>query len=263
MNRLIVSLVVSFSLLAATAMAADASVVLCFPGGPGSTDDAQPVVDRFMAKLSKQMGWKKAKGAYFNQMSACKSAYKDRGATVVMLSLNLFLENRAAWKLTPVAVLTNSETSGQFHIVSKRAACENCLTGQTVATGLKASDRFLSKVAFDGRIAVGKDFQLKRTRSPIRAIKSLVRDKVIAAIVNDIQMRSLKGLPGTSEIKTILSGPKLPGAIVASVGKASKGLQKALLSFCKTEKALCKEMRITGFGKVNSVQLKSLGKKLR
>ncbi|HIA02461.1 MAG TPA: hypothetical protein EYN66_11205 [Myxococcales bacterium] len=263
MKRLLLLLVLIFTLTVTAATAGDASVVLCFPGGPGSTADAQPVVDRFMAQLSKEMGWKDAKGVYFNQMSTCKHAYKDHAATLVMVPLNVYLEVRTSWKLNPIVLMNNKESSGQFHVITKTASCSGCLKGQTVTTGLKMSNNFLSRVAFDGKLQVGKGFTLKRTRSPIRAIKSVLKDKAIAAIVNDAQRRSLKGLPGTEEINTIISGPKLPGAIVASVGKPAPALKKVLLGLCKAQKELCKEMRITGFGKVDSARLKSLEEKLK
>jgi hypothetical protein len=263
MNRTIPLLVVAFALGASSVLAADTRVVLCFPGGPGSTTDAQPTVDRFLARLDKEMGWKSSKGKYFNSMAACRNAYKDLAPTMVMVPLHVYLSTRAAWKLTPVAILQNKETSGQFHILTKNAACQNCLTGATVSTGLQVSDRFLSKVAFDGKVAVGKSFTVKRTRSPMRAIKLVVNGKAIAVIVDDVVKRSLEGLPLAQGLRAIVTGPQLPGAVVATVGKAPRKLAAVLTGLCKADRALCKEMRITRFGNVDPARLLALEKKLK
>ena len=187
MKQSILFFILGLILVSTPATARDASIVLCFPGGPGSTADAQPVVDRFVAELSKEMGWKDAKGIYLNILSACRNAYKDHAPTLVMASLDLYLSIKKGWSLKPLVQLNNKSTSGSFHIITKVPDCKDCLNGQTVVTGLKMSEKFLSKVAFDGKINVGKDFTLKRTRSPIRAIKSVVRGKAVAAIVNDTQ----------------------------------------------------------------------------
>ena len=121
----------------------------------------------------------------------------------------------------------------------------------------------MSRIAFSGNVDVTRDFQFARVRSAKKAVKSVLKGKAKAALINDVQFKSFKGLPLTKDLLSIHSGPKLPGAIVAGVNRTSAKLSVALKKLCKTDGALCKEMRLTGFGAVDSAQLQSLGDALK
>ncbi|MFT5430214.1 MAG: hypothetical protein ACI9OJ_000887, partial [Myxococcota bacterium] len=181
----------AFAVLLAGGASADTRVLLCFPGGPGSTEQAQPIVDEFLAKLAPAAGWTTATGNYTNDMDACKKAMAEGGAQVVMLPLDVYLAERSAWKLSPVATLANKETASKYHIVAKAGVTAEKLKGATVSTGLSASDSFLSRIAFNGAFDCAGDFKLKRERSALSAIKNVARGKVEAAIVNDVEQKAL------------------------------------------------------------------------
>ena len=245
-------------LLALTPMSASAEthVLLCCPGGPGSTADAQPIVDRFLTKLSALAGWDSAKGSYYNNMKACEGEMKA-SPSVVMVPLDIYLKERAAWKLQPAAVLTNKETSGSYHLVANKGTTLASLAGKTVATALKTDPQFLSRVAFDGKVDVA-GFTLSSTRSAFKAIKNVVKGKADAVILDDVQYNSLKGEKWAEGLEAVVSGPSLPGAIVAGVGSTPAKLAASLEQVCKDDQALCKDMRITGFGKVDTAKLTAL-----
>jgi len=61
----------------------------------------------------------------------------------------------------------------------------------------------------------------------------------------------------------VISGPALPGAIVASVGSEQPKLSQALLSVCQKHKETCEQMRVTGLQKVDVGQLAELIKQLQ
>lgn len=254
---------VSVTLTARPADAAEKRVLLCFPGGPGNTADAQPIVDKFLTKLAELAGWDKASGTYFNDMSACKKAFGSApGPQVMMVPLDVYLASRGQWKLTPVATLKNEEASGRFHLVAKSGTTLADLKGKRVLTGLRASGRFLSKVAFDGKVDVETHFTLTRKRSGFGAVKRVARGRAEAAILDDNQYRALKDLPFAKDLSAVLSGPELPGAIVAGVGSSPSKLAPALAKVCTSAPALCKDMRITGFGTCDTAKLATLEKQL-
>lgn len=260
MKRVLVPLLLS--LLVATPAAAESKrILLCFPGGPGSTADAQPVVDRFLGKIAGLAGWDSATGAYYNDMSACAAEMKKGAADVVIVPLDIYLKERAAWKLAPIATLENKETSGQYHLIAKEGATLASLKGKKLVTGLKCDEAFLGKVAFAGKLSTS-DYAFERERSPLRAIKNVAKGQADAAILDDNQKRALEGKPMGEGIVVVVSGPELPGAIVAGAGTVPSGLSDALAKVCQDSADLCNEMRIKGFGKVDAGRLAELEQQL-
>ena len=249
-------------LVALSASATSARVLLCFPGGPGSTEQAQPIVDEFLGHLASLTGWDDVNGTYINNMRDCRATMKAHPASVVMVPLDLFLAERKAWKLTANAALQNEETAGSYHLVALPGTTMESLSGKVVQTGLKASDTFLSRVAFDSKVDVTKSFTLERTRSARKAVKNAVKGKAAAAILNDIQFKALQSSAKYSKLTSLLAGPTLPGAIVANTGEKDDTLHKALLGVCKKHAEACKKMRITGFETVDSEKLSTLEKSL-
>lgn len=264
MKHVIVSLMALAVLLCAPPQAAaeEVKVLLCFPGGPGSTEDAQPIVDRFLGRVATLAGWAKASGTYCNDMTACQQAREDGAPQAVILPLDVYLANRARWNLTPVAALQNKEITGRYHVIVQKGKTLEAVKGQTLITSLKSAASFLSRVAFEGKISVETDFQFSRVRSPIRAIRNVVDGKAAAAILDDNQRRSLDGLPMAAEITVALSGRELPGAIVAGVGGVPTNLAAALTAVCAQHARECEEMRITGFAAVDAAQLTELEQQL-
>lgn len=237
-------------------------VLFCFPGGPGSTQDAQPVVDQFLDKLAPLAGWSAVSGTYYNDMTQCRDQFTRAKPDVVIVPLDIFLARRATWKLSAVSALQNRETSSRYHLVARKGATLASLKGQKLLTGLKAAAKFFSRVGFGGRVDLERDFDFGRTRSPLRAVKNVAKGKAAAALLDDVQQRSLDGLPMARDLVTVLSGPELPGAIVAGVGLAPPRLGAALATVCKQEREACKEMRITGFAPVNAKRLLELEQQL-
>jgi hypothetical protein len=245
-----------------TAHAAQTKVLLCFPGGPGTTQDAQPIVDRFVARLAPLAGWGSAAGRYVNSRAACEREMRA-GYQVLMAPLDVYLERRVQWGLKAASELKTTQTSGQFHVLAKAGVTMASLAGQKVITPLKITPNFLVKIAFPIQAATVRALQISSVRSAYRAIKNVARDKAAAAIINDIQKRSLKGLKMAQGLAVIHSGARLPGALVAGTGgKVPGNLAKALRTLCQQDKKICKDMRLTGFKPVNAALLIRLEKQL-
>ena len=245
-----------------SAARADETVLLCFPGGPGTTEDAQPVVDRFLKRLAEQAGWKGATGAYYNDLAACRRQFGAAPPTVAMVPLDVYLEKRTSWKLSPVATLQNKETAARYYLVGRAGTTVAGLKGKKVSTALKASRRFLGRIAFGGKVNVEADFDLVATRSTPKTLKNILDGKAEAGIVTEQVYRTLASKPLTRDLVAIAVGPELPGAIVSGVGKAPAGLGDALRALCRKDAPLCAEMRITGFGAVDAAHLETLAKQL-
>ena len=239
------------------------SFVLCIPGGPGSTVDAQSVVDRFLNTLRDGTDLGPAAGAYYTDFASCAQALKKPAdKRFVMIPLNVYLRERKAWQLRALVQVDTAKTSGQYHVVAPKGETLESLRGKRWVTGLKLKAPFLSRVAFDGRVALAPE-GLKHLRSSLSAIKRVAKGRADVVIVDDLQRKSMASLPIANELVVVHSGPDLPEAIVAVVGASkTKKLKKALLSLCQKHKALCTELRVTRFRAVTDKQLTQLEQKL-
>ena len=244
------------------AFAQDVSFLLCFPGGPGSSTDAKPVVDAFLGALKQSAGWTSVKGDYVNDAATCQAAMAAGGASVVVLPLDVYLERNTAWKLQPVATLANTETASRYHVLAKKGVTLEALKGQKIASGLAASAGFLGRVGFDGKVDLNGGASFVKARTALKALKDLDKGEVQAAIIDDVQQKALQGLPLAQTLETVLSGPELPGAIVSAVGAPVKGLSEALASVCEKSPKICADMRVNRFAPEDGAVLADLAKKL-
>jgi len=239
------------------------SFVLCIPGGPGSTTDAQPVVDRFLKTLGESVDLGTSVGTYYTDFGSCAQAFKKPATKrIVMIPLNVYLRERKAWRLRALVQVDTAKTSGQYHIVAAKGETLDSLRGKRWVTGLKLEASFLSRVAFDGQVTLTAD-GLKHQRSSLSAIKRVAKGRADAVIVDDLQRKSMASLPIAKEMTVVHSGPDLPEAIVAVVGDSKgKKIKKVLLGLCKKHKAMCADLRVTRFRSVTGKQLTELEQKL-
>ena len=252
------------SISASVSAQVSTSFVLCIPGGPGSTADAQPVVDRFLKQVNERVNLGTTEAAYYTDFASCLQQVRKAAANrIVMVPLDVYLRERQAWQLRSVVQVDTAKTSGQYHVVASKGETLASLQGKRWVTGLKLDAPFLSRIALDGAVVLPSD-GFKKVRSSLSAIKRVAKGRADVVIVDDLQRKSMASLPIAKELAVIYSGPDLPEAIVAVAGKTpAKKLKKALLSLCQDHKSLCADLRITRFKSVDDKRLQALEKKLQ
>jgi ABC-type amino acid transport substrate-binding protein len=113
---------------------------------------------------------------------------------------------------------------------------------------------FLSKVVFAGKLDAATHFDLKQTKRPLRAIRKVARGKLDAALVDDVQLQSLKGLPLFAKLSVIYESADVPNlGMVYVKGRAAAGDVKkfadALANMCQDSegKKMCETFAVEGF----------------
>jgi len=255
-----------------TAPAHSYVVSVCQDKGPGTTGKAAPTIATFLGHMAKSMGEDPAafEGAYLNRRSSCDAHAKANSSVFAVLDADTLLAHRADWQVSPIAHL-GTATQTVWHVLVREGSLKSLseLEGKVVMSTAPGGARFVSNLVLDGAVTPDA-LKLKGTSKPLKALRSLARGKVEAAIVDQDAVAALSELELPVKLEVLGKSAPLPGLTLAAVqtGATSappalvKSLKGALNHLCEGEgKKLCKTLGVRGFSPVASGWWKTLGKR--
>lgn len=233
--------------------------------GVGSPTLAQPYLDRFVANAAKQNDWSDAKGQYYVTRAAAEDYIRTEKPHYGILSLAAFLDFRIKYGLEVLGKVAVSLVGGQqYFLISKTETNLNGCKGKKLASDhisderplSDAERRFVERVVSRGAFEV-EDFELVPTRRPLQTINAVLTGKADCALVDDAQMGELSKLPGTADVKTAWTSPKLPPMVVTAFPSAPTAerlrFQRNFDEVCAREtKAACAEVGISSLDKASA-----------
>ena len=247
-----------------------ATLLICNVGGPGTTRQAQPTVDKFLRRLEKVGGWKahEVAGTYLTRLAACDRYVAEKKPSMIVTDLVTYLERQAQWKLVPLAHMGQAEAT-RYHVLVPEGSAKKLgdLKGKVFVTTLAKHPKFLSKIVFGGKLDVTSYFGLKRTRRPLKGLRKVARGQAAATLVDDLAYKFLGELKLPKKLVSIYASKRLPGLTLSSVGKDA-GLKKRVLAslskLCKGPgAALCKTFRVHTFAPAKMAIYRRLTKQYR
>lgn len=248
----------------ATARAADPiKVMICYPGGPGSQEEAAPRLDTFFRRVESTAGWEagRVQARYCNTSDACDLYLKDAKPQIAILSLGGFLAIGEALKALPLMeVLPVGGDAQRYYVVVEKSDAKTLedLKGKIV-TGEHLGDAlFLSRVVFAGKVDAAADFKLDPTRTSLRGIKEVHKGKADAVVLDVQTFDELKTLPFGADMRAVFTSEALPGWPLTALGDAKPGdrideatrktLIDSMAKACEGEgKKVCESVRLGGF----------------
>ena len=175
------------------------AMLICYPNAPGTSRQAQPVMDQFGRYLSSHLG-EPTRPEYFSALKPAVQWLQTKRPRFGILSLSMFLRWRKEHGLTVVAL---SERQGaveqRFHLLvgerSPLKTLEDLSTlGRTAHIWSSLLDEvpFATRVVFANRIPLGgkSPIQVASTTQPLRALRrlkkgSLFKDTPVDAVLVD------------------------------------------------------------------------------
>ena len=252
---------------------ASATLIVCYPNAPGSTESARPVMQRLGEHLAAR-GGTPCTAAYTND-AALARAWIDRSPPrFAILSLELFLRWREPLGLTPLAL---SERDGviqeRFHLLVPAGAPHARLEDladldrpAVVRSPHVEEARFARAILFGGRLDVRAQGEepaaawALATDQPLRVLRRMIKGEpfqdlpVDAVLVDDTTwsgLQQLKSFQGA--LRVLYTTPALPTApVVAFPGappEARRRITAALAGMASdaTGKKLLETLQVTGF----------------
>lgn len=239
---------------------ARAALVFCAPGYPGTTEEAQSRMDEIAASLGELAGWPKERlsASYSPQEKAGLARLAQPEVALALVPLPFFLQHQAALQLTPrlAVVQKGLEATQSWALVAKKGVVKSPLDldgWQLFSTAGYAPD-FVTRTALAG-YALPASVKVTTGGQVLSALrKAAAGTGKLAVLVDAEQAASLASLPFGGELEVVHTGPKLPVALVTTVGpRLSAADWKALagafpkLSTAPRGAAALEGVRLTGF----------------
>ena len=236
-------------------------LLVFYPGGAGSAEDAATVMREFGAALAKGAGW--PEGAltvsYENDLTAGLATIQNNKPGFALVGLPVYLSQGAKLKMKLVAQsLPGGRKTDAYYMMGRKDGPKNL----QAAKGLKLISNQLYDKTFISRCVLGGQnveefFKLKEVSSGLRAIRSVADDenKADLVLLDQHQHNALGGLDEAKLLQLVHRSPDLPTApLVALDGVAADAdivaIKKALLGLAgnSAAKDLLDTMTLKGFG---------------
>ena len=190
------------------------------PGQPGTTQDAQPVMDELASYLQKKLGTTSAlRGYYFNDLKDALSFVDQAPPRWAIVSLDFYAEEGSRLALTPIA---STRPSGfekdTWRLVVHKDRSDDWQTVQGKIWGTMLFDRRAAACLAFGRNPDKLPFRLVGTFRPLKALRATARGKGAGVVLDRMQYKSMKSLPLADKIKIIHTSEDLPTSPVVSFG---------------------------------------------
>ena len=217
------------------------SLVLCAPGYPGTTEEAQPNVDALAAALARAAGLPAGavSAVYLNGEEEGVARLRAPGATVAMVPLPFYAKYASTLGLKPRLTAVRQGAQGSLEtwtLVAKkgRVGSAAALSGFTLASTAGYSPAFV-RGALSGFGQLPKDLKVVASNQVLSMLRRAAAGENVAVLLDPEQAAALPGLPFAADLEVVARSPPLPGALVTTVGagfpEASwKALEKGFLA---------------------------------
>ena len=210
--------------LATATASAPVTIVICAPGYPGTTKEAQPSMDILAGAVSKSTGWPAARvtAEYYESEDAGSARLKATSPSLAMVPLPFYLAHADDLKLTPraQAVEKDGTASVTWTLVAKkrRVTKPSSLSGFTIVSRASYAPNFVRNVALGSWGKIPADVTFSATGQILSALRKAANDESIAVLLDAAQAASLKTLPFADELETVATSRPIPAFVVCSVG---------------------------------------------
>lgn len=250
----------SFAAPPKAAPAGPRALVFCAPGYPGTTEEAQPRMDDIAAALAESAGWKTGlKATYFPSEKAGLARFADPDVVLALVPLPFFLAHAAELKLTPrlAVVQQGLEATQTWSLVAKKGTVKSAadLDGATIFSTAGYAPDFVTKVALQGFGPVPASAKVTTGGQVLSALRKAAQGKEKLVVVLDSeQAAALPSLPFAGDLEVVHVSPKVPVAVVATLGDRLSAADWKSVSGAFTKlgagekgKAALEGVRLTGF----------------
>src|SRR5262245_30057244 len=210
--------------LAVATASTPVTLVICAPGYPGTTKEAQPNMDILAGAVSKASDWPAGRVAaeYYETEDAGVARLKAASPSLAMVPLPFFLAHASELKLTPraQAVEKDGTAAVSWTLVAKRGRVTSAasLSGFTIVSLAAYAPGFIRNVALSGWGTLPADVTFNATGQILSALRKSANGDNVAVLLDAAQAASLPSLPFAGELEVVATSPPVPGIVVCSVG---------------------------------------------
>jgi len=227
--------------------AADAAItlVICAPGYPGSTADAQSTMDRFAAQVSILAGWPAGhvQAVYYETEAAGLESMRAADAALALVPLPFFVRHGAELDMRPL--LSGEPESGSdevWSLVARRGLVRKAadLSGWEILGQPCYAPRFVRGPILATWGEVPADVTFTFAPRVLSALRRAAAEDRVAVLLDAAQAEAMAGLPFAADLEVVARSKPLPATVICALDDHAgagilKKLETALLSFHEQE----------------------------
>lgn len=200
------------------------TLVICAPGYPGSTADAQPTMDRFAAQVSALAGWPDGhlQAIYYETEAAGLARMREADAVLAMVPLPFFVRHAADLKMRPIlSVEPESGREEVWSLVARRGLIHEAadLAGWEVLGQPCYAPRLVRGPILGTWGEVPADVRFSFAPRVLSAVRRAATEERTAVLLNRAQTKALAALPFAADLEIISRSEPLPATLICSLGE--------------------------------------------
>jgi len=245
-------------------------LVICSPGSPGSTAEAQPTLDAFASVLEKSAGWPASSlgVVYYGAAEPGRERIAGGEAATALVSPPFYYEFAAALSLQArLEAIPLSGAGEVYSLVARKGLVTSAasLSGWEITGSAGFSEGFVREVVLGEWGRLPSDARITYSALPLSALRRSATGNHVAVLLNREQTDALGTLPFAGELEILhrsgtfpaglfcLASNRLPAARAESLARALRDLNQT-----DTGREALKSIRLSGFSVLDKSRLKSL-----
>ena len=220
----------------ADAQAGAITIVVCAPGYPGSTAEAQSAMDGFAAAVAAGAGLARGdlRAVYYETEKPGVDRLAAPDAGVALVPLPYWLKHRRALRLSPQlqVVEEGGEAAEAWTLVAPAGVVSGppSLAGFELVTMTGYAPKFVRGPALGAWGDLPADVRIVSSNSVLSAMRRASQGTKVAVLLDRASAAAVPTLPFAAKLQVVTKSPPLPVAVVCAVGSRVPAAKlKALL----------------------------------
>jgi hypothetical protein len=200
------------------------TLVVCAPGYPGSTVEAQPSMDALANAVSAAVGWPAGtvKAEYQETEDGGLARYRSTAPSLALVPLPFYLSHGGELKLTArlQAVPKDGKDTDVWTLVAKkgRVASAGALAGWKLVSLAAYAPDFIRNVALAKWGKIPADTMFVASGQVLSALRKASSGENVAVLLDGAQTASLPSLPFAQDLDLVAASAPLPAFVLCTVG---------------------------------------------
>lgn len=256
--------------LAGPVYAGARDMLLCLPGFPGTTVQAQPYIDKMLRHLEDKLGLeaRSMSGVFIPDGGDSVEKLKSVEPGLALVGPSVLAGNHGPLGMKVIArLIIDGKSTEKYSVVVAKGGPASLkeLSGKKVSGAVVHDEKYVVKVLLDGAVGMG-DLQLVSQRRPLKSLRDVARGKAAAAIVDSSVIEHMSELDFAKDLEIIHESKPVPAPAIVLIGEGpapAKRLKKELVGMCKRPdgQELCKTLTVTAIEAASNADYKALFKR--
>ncbi|MCU0293281.1 MAG: hypothetical protein MUF10_15030 [Thermoanaerobaculaceae bacterium] len=212
-----------------------ATLVVCAPGYPGSTKEAQPAMDAFASAAGDAAGWPKGELAavYFETEAAGVERLSKDDAALALVPLPFYLRHRETLRLAPraQAVMAGGQASEPWSLVAGKGKVTSpaALDGFELVSLAGYVPRFVRGPALGAWGELPPGLTITFTGTVLSGLRRAAAGEKVVLLLDGPQAAAMKSLPFAANLEVVVRSAPLPVSVLCLVGTRLPAARSARL----------------------------------